>query len=90
MNQPMFRVLYFLGLMVVPAVFGWWMFILMSVLLVYLAKFPFEIIFASIILDAVYYYGDSLLAGNRLLIFSIILLFMAWFLDKKIHWSKII
>lgn len=86
----MLRVLYFLGLIFIPAIFGWWVFIPIVLIFVYLNKFPFEIIFAGIILDSIYYYGDGILAQNRMLIFSALVLLAVWFLDKKIHWAKII
>lgn len=62
----------------------------MALLLVYLAKLPYEVIPAAFILDSVYYFGESFWAKHLLLIFSLLLIIIALFLNKKIHWNKII
>lgn len=60
----------------------------MAILFVYLAKTPFELIVAGAILDATYYFGDGILVRNQLAIFSTILIIIALFLNKRIHWQK--
>jgi hypothetical protein len=84
------RVLYFLAIIIIPVIFSWWLFIPMALLYVYLAKLPYEIILAGIILDSVYYFGESFWAKHILIIFSLLLVAIAFFLSKKIHWRKII
>lgn len=86
----MYRLLYFLLIIFLPIVFGWWLFIGLAVLLVYLAKLPYEIIVAGAILDAVYYFGEGFVVGHRLTLFALILILVAWFLNKRISWRKII
>lgn len=61
----------------------------MALLAVYLIKLPYEIILAGFILDIVYYFGDGFLAKHLLTIFSLILIVLAFFLSKKIHWRKV-
>ena len=85
----MYRILYFLALIFVPVIFSWWLFIPMALLAVYLIKLPYEIILAGFILDIVYYFGDGFLAKHLLTIFSLILIVLAFFLSKKIHWRKV-
>lgn len=62
----------------------------MGLLIVYLAKLPYEIILAGFLLDILYYFGDDVLTKYPLTIFSIFLMLVAFFLSKRIHWSKII
>lgn len=86
----MYRLFYFLLIIFIPAIFSWWLFVPMAILLVYLAKLPYEMIVAGAVLDSVYYFGDSLLLKNCLVIFSSLLIIGALFLNDKIHWRKII
>ncbi|MEK7200556.1 MAG: hypothetical protein AAB672_00270 [Patescibacteria group bacterium] len=86
----MFRILFFLAILIIPAIFSWWLFVPLALLFVYLAKLPYEIILAGFILDMIYYFGDSFLAKHLLTIFSVILIILAFFLSKRIHWNKII
>jgi len=84
----MYRFLFFLLLLIVPAIFGWWLFVPLSLLCVFLVKFPFEIILAGFFLDSVYYFGNSFWQKYYLTFFSIILLVLALFLSKRVHWDK--
>jgi hypothetical protein len=86
----MYRFLFFLAIIIIPAVFSWWLFIPLAIFSVYLIKLPYEIVFAGFILDSVYYFGDSALAKHPLVIFSIFLIAGAFFLSKIISWKKII
>lgn len=84
----MYRFFYFLISIIVPVIFGWWLFIPLTILAVYLAKLPYEIILAGAILDTVYYFGDSFLFEYQLTIFATLLIILALFLGDKIHWDK--
>ncbi|MFH0804262.1 MAG: hypothetical protein V1896_01520 [Candidatus Zambryskibacteria bacterium] len=84
------RTLFFLVTVLLPIIFGWWLFIPMALLFVYLAKLPYEIILAGFILDMVYYFGDGFFAKHLLTLFSLLLIIAAFFLSKRIHWRKII
>jgi len=86
----MYRFIYFLAIIIIPVIFSWWLFIPMGLLIVYLAKLPYEIILAGFLLDILYYFGDDVLTKYPLTIFSIFLMLVAFFLSKRIHWSKII
>ena len=76
--------------MLVPILFGWWLFVPMAILFVYLAKVPYEVIVVGNILDAVYYFGDGFLVKYQLTIFALVLILVALFLNNRIHWSKTI
>lgn len=74
--------------MLAPIVFGWWLFFPIAILLVYLIKLPYEIILAGVMLDSVYYFGDSFLARFKLTLFAFIIILVALFLSEKIDWHK--
>lgn len=84
------RFLYFLAIIIIPVIFGWWLFIPMAMLFVYLAKFPYEIILMGFIFDSVYYFGNEFTAKYPLTIFSFLLIIIALLLNKNIHWPKVI
>jgi hypothetical protein len=84
------RVLFFLAIIIIPVIFSWWLFIPMALLYVYLAKLPYELILAGFLLDLVYYFGDGFLFQYPLTLFSLLLLIIALFLSKRIHWNKVI
>jgi len=86
----MYRILFFLATIIIPVVFSWWLFIPMALLFVYLTKLPYEVILAGFILDSVYYFGDGFLVQHLLAIFSLILIILAFFLSRRIHWLKTI
>ncbi len=79
-----------MALIIIPVVFGWWFFIPLTLLAVYLIKLPYEIIAAALILDSVYYFGNSFVNKHLLTIFSFLLIIVAVFLNSKVHWRKII
>lgn len=86
----MYRFIYFLAIIIIPVIFSWWLFIPMTLLFVYLAKLPYEIILAGFLLDLVYYFGDGFITKHLLTLFSILLIIAAFFLSKRIHWSRVI
>jgi hypothetical protein len=86
----MYRTLFFFAALIIPAIFGWWIFVLMAILNVYLARLPYEIILAGFILDFFYYFGNGFLATHALFLFSTILIILAFFLSSRVHWRKII
>lgn len=84
------RIVFFLLTFLMPIIFGWWLFLPMALLYVYLAKLPYEILVVSIILDSMYYFGEGVVSSHRLLIFSILLLAIALFLKDRVYWRKVI
>ncbi|MBN2094367.1 MAG: hypothetical protein JW740_03325 [Candidatus Zambryskibacteria bacterium] len=90
MNKVITRFFCFLAIIIIPTIFGWWLFPVLALVLIYLVKLPYEIIFAGIILDEVFYFGDAFIAAHVLALFSIISIVLALFLIKRIHWQKII
>lgn len=87
MNK-VYRILLFCLSILVPVIFGWWLFIPAAILGVYLIKLPYEIILAGVLLDSVYYFGDSFLARFKLTLFAFIIILIALFLSEKIDWHK--
>jgi hypothetical protein len=86
----LYRILYFLATIIVPIILGWWLFIPMALLAVFLARLPYEIVLAGVILDSVYYFGGGFFLGHRLALFAIVLIIAALFLNSRVHWRKII
>lgn len=86
----MYRFLFFLGIIFIPLIFSWWLFVPLVLLFVYLAKLPYEIVLAAFFLDSFYYFGDSIFAKYPLTLFSIVLILLALFLNGRIHWRKVI
>lgn len=86
----MYRILFFIALIVIPIVFSWWLFIPLALLFVYLCKLPYELPLAGFLLDLIYYFGEGFWREHSLAIFSSFLIIAAYFLDKRIHWNKTI
>lgn len=86
----MIRLSLFVLVIALSVMFGWWIFLPLAILIVYMAVLPYEIILAGIILDSVYYFGDGFLYRYPLTAFSIILVFLAFILSKRIHWRKLV
>lgn len=84
----MYRIFYFFATLILPVIFGWWLFIPMAIVLVFLAKIPYEIIFVGMVFDSLYYFGEGFLRSYQLTIFSVTLILIALFLDRKISWQK--
>jgi len=83
----MYRFFCFVGIIILSTVFGWWLFVPLAILYVYLAKLPYELVVAGAILDATYYFGTGIFA-YRLTIVSALLIVVALYLNDKIHWQK--
>ncbi len=86
----MHRALFFIMTLILPLVFGWWLFIPMSFFFIYIAKTPYEIIIAGAILDHVYYFGESAIARNSLAIFAFCAILAALFLKGRIQWRGVV
>jgi uncharacterized RDD family membrane protein YckC len=87
MNK-IYRLLFFALSVLVPIVFGWWLFLPFALLSVYLIKTPYELIITGAVLDSVYYFGEGFLGNYRLTLGTLILIIAALFLNGKIHWQK--
>ena len=86
----MYRIIFFLLTIFLTLIFGWWLFIPLALLSVYLAKLPYEIIVAGVILDSVYYFGSGIVSSHRLGLFALLIIFFAMFLGDRIYWRKTI
>lgn len=86
----MYRFLFFLITILLPIMFGWWLFLPLTIISIYLTKLPYEIIIAGIILDSLYYFGDNFFYNNQLALFAILLISVALFLNDKVYWNRLI
>lgn len=84
------RILLFVFSIIIPIMFGWWIFLPLALLYVYLTKIPYEIIIAGFVLDSVYYFGEGLWRQFPLTIFGVFLILLAIFLSERIYWRKMI
>lgn len=82
------RFLFFLITLILPLIFGWWLFLPLSIFFIYLSKTPYELILAGAILDRAYYFGEGFLRANILLIFSFLAVLAAIFLSGRIQWQR--
>jgi hypothetical protein len=69
-------------------IFGWWLFVVLALLYVYLVKLPYEIIPIGFLFDNFYYFGSGAFDGHPLTIFTFVLMMIALFLEDKIDWVK--
>lgn len=83
----MFRILFFLITLVIPILFGWWLFLPLLLVYIYLAKLPYEVVILAVILDSIYYFGNGFFA-YRLTIISIISIIGAYILNTMLVWNK--
>lgn len=74
----------------IPITFGWWLFVPMSILYIYLAKLPYELVVAGAILDSVYYFGENFMVKNQFTLFAVFLILVALFLKDKVNWKEVI
>lgn len=86
----MYRLIFFLSALVIPAVFSWWLFIPIAIIFVFLAKMPVELVLAGFMLDMIYYFGEGFIYSHLLTVFSASLIVIAFFLNKVIRWPKMI
>ncbi len=82
----MYRTLCFIATLILPIIFGWWLFVPLAIIYIYLARVAYEIIIIGIILDSLYYFNGVF--SHSFLIFSIILIMIALFLEGRIDWKK--
>jgi hypothetical protein len=87
-NHMIRRLIFFAAVILIPIVFGWWLFIPLALLYVYAVKKPFELILSGFLLDTVYYFGNGFFRDHALVIFSLILVALVLFLDSRIYWRK--
>ncbi len=84
----MFRLIFFLGILILSTFFGWWMFLPLAILYVFWAKNPYELIIAGGIMDTVYYFGESFFWEHFLALFSFVAILISVFLQGEIQWEK--
>lgn len=64
------------------------MFFPLAVIYAYSAKMPYELVLIGGVLDQAYYIGGGFFFEHVFLIFSVFLLIMSVFLEKKFQWKK--
>lgn len=77
-------------LLLLPIVFGWWLFPVIAVIFVFITKNPVEALIVGIILDSVYYFGSNFLLGNWILVFVILLYIIDYVLSDIVVWKKLL
>lgn len=77
-------------LLLLPIVFGWWLFPVIAVIFVFITKNPVEALIVGIILDSVYYFGSNFLLGNWILVFVILLYIIDYILSDIVVWKKLL
>jgi|GEM_PF-1369402 hypothetical protein len=83
-----FRILSSLAVVVIPIMFGWWLFFPLAFIFACFVNSPYEIIFVGVLLDMVYYLGDGFIHTYLFLIFSICLVMLVMFMSDKIYWRR--
>jgi hypothetical protein len=86
-NHMLKRFIFFMTIVLIPIIFGWWLFSL-ALLYVYAVRKPFELIVSGFLLDTVYYFGNGFFRNHALIIFSLFLVALILFLDSRIYWRK--
>lgn len=75
-------------LLILPIIFGPWVFIVLALFFVYIVKNPAEVLFVGIILNSLYYFGDNFLLDNWILLFVAVIYFVDFLLNERIVWRK--
>lgn len=90
LSKKILRILFFVGLLVLPLIFGWWLFVPLSIFLVIFAGKAYEIIIAGGLLDSLYYFGNSFWQTHLLLIIGLLCALISLFLEKEVNWRKLL
>ncbi len=86
--RKIYRIGILLFSILLPIIFGWWLFLPLILISIYLIKLPYEIILAAAILDSFYYFGDSFLSNHRLTLAAFFAILIALFLSDKLNWQR--
>lgn len=76
-----------LVLFFVPIAFGWWLFLPLFLLYLYLAHARIEVLVVAVALDRVYYFGSGFWSF-RLSIICLICLLIAFFVEGRLRWPR--
>jgi membrane protein YdbS with pleckstrin-like domain len=86
------RKIYRIGILffniLLPIIFGWWLFLPLILISIYLIKLPYEIILAAAILDSLYYFGDSFWSNYKLTLVAFFAILVALFLSDRLNWQR--
>jgi hypothetical protein len=82
------RVILFILLFGIPAIFLWWLYFPLAIAYTYKVKNPYEILLASSILDRAYFSGNTWYAGHEMFIFSVLLLAVIMMLVSTFEWER--
>ncbi len=89
-HKRIFRILFCVGLLALPLVFGWWMFIFLSLLFVVIANKTYELVVVGSLLDSVYYFGPSIWQSHMLLIVGFFCTALSLLLEREVNWRKLL
>ncbi len=83
-----FRILFSLVIVMIPIMFGWWLFIPLVFIFAYFVNSPYEIIFAGVLLDMAYYLGDGFIHRHLFFVFSVCLVVLVMFISDRVYWRR--
>lgn len=89
-RKKILRVLFFVGLIILPVIFGWWLFVLLSLLLVLIGHKSYEPIIVGGILDNFYYFGAGFWQAHFLLSLGALFALVSLFLENKVNSPKLL
>lgn len=86
--RKIYRIGILLFSILLPIIFGWWLFLPLILISIYLIKLSYEIILAAAILDSFYYFGDNFWYSHRLTLAAFFAILIALFLSDKLNWQR--
>lgn len=82
------RISLFILLIILSALFVWWLFIPLAVVYAIKVKNAFEILLAGALFDSVYYFSPNPWFSHNFLVISLVILIVIIFLGRDINWKR--
>ena len=89
-KKILLRIVFLVVLMGAPVVFGWWLFVPLALIYVYLVHEPYEVLLCGVLLDNIYSFDGNILEKHILAIFALILILITLLLETRVDWKKIV
>ncbi len=70
--------------------FGWWLFFFVALFYGLFIRRPYELPIMGGLLDGLYYFGTSFLSLNFLLIIGGVGLLLAFIIEDRVNWRKLL
>ncbi len=84
------RIFLFAVLVLTIVFLGWWLFFFVALFYGLLIRRPYELPIMGALLDGLYYFGTSFLSLNLLLIFGGAGLLLAFIIEDRVNWRKLL